>query len=401
MKMKLFNWNKIPDRKVAQTVWNGLKLVPVEVGVLEDLFQQPATKQLGLTTKPTKASILDNKRASNVAIVLSQIKLTDDEVKDAILRLDRSVFTVESVRGLAKYAPTSDEIELLKAYQGERSALGRAEQFFLVVMTIPDLVVKLGCFEFVLRFPQLVSGVRPCIASLEAASSQLRTSANFIALLQVVLSLGNFINAGTMRGAACGFKLDSLNKLAETRSTNGKSTLLRYLVYYLENHNPDVLAFPDELLAVADAARQANLVQINADLDEVRTGVKKAVDHAAALILNAEDGLFKSRLAEFVKEATGVLAELEPALDRARASYCSMMEFFAEDPQTPPEEFMAGVNSFAQAITAARAQNKHDAEEEERRKKRVEALRVAASKEVHRPIHPLLPAHRRSGRRVR
>eukprot|EP00966_Prymnesium_polylepis_P259307 5989430-Prymnesium_polylepis.1 len=43
-------------------------------------------------------------------------------------------------------------------------------------------------------------------------------------LPQVTLALGNYLNGGTAKGAAWGFKLESLSKIVGTKTVDGKST---------------------------------------------------------------------------------------------------------------------------------------------------------------------------------
>ena len=54
-------------------------------------------------------------------------------------------------------------------------------------------------------------------------------------VLEVVLAFGNFMNRGN-RGNAFGFKLASLNKMTDTKSSTDKDiTLLHYLIKTLES----------------------------------------------------------------------------------------------------------------------------------------------------------------------
>jgi len=46
----------------------------------------------------------------------------------------------------------------------------------------------------------------------------------------MILHLGNYLNQGTRRGNASGYRIDVLNKLADTRSRDGKMSLLRFAV---------------------------------------------------------------------------------------------------------------------------------------------------------------------------
>lgn len=49
-------------------------------------------------------------------------------------------------------------------------------------------------------------------------------------LLEAVLKTGNRMNVGTIRGGAEAFKLDALLKLADVKGTDGKTTLLHFVV---------------------------------------------------------------------------------------------------------------------------------------------------------------------------
>jgi hypothetical protein len=53
--------------------------------------------------------------------------------------------------------------------------------------------------------------------------------------------LGNALNAGTPRGGAHAFRLNSLQRIADTRSSNGPISLLDYLVKVIMEQCPDVV----------------------------------------------------------------------------------------------------------------------------------------------------------------
>ena len=64
----------------------------------------------------------------------------------------------------------------------------------------------------------------------QVASEELRNSRLFLKLLEAVLKTGNRMNVGTFRGAAQAFKLDTLLKLSDVKGTDGKTTLLHFVV---------------------------------------------------------------------------------------------------------------------------------------------------------------------------
>ncbi|KAG1368232.1 hypothetical protein COCNU_14G007000 [Cocos nucifera] len=66
--------------------------------------------------------------------------------------------------------------------------------------------------------------------ALWEACAELRNSRLFLKLLEAVLKTGNRMNDGTYRGGAQAFKLDTLLKLADVKGTDGKTTLLHFVV---------------------------------------------------------------------------------------------------------------------------------------------------------------------------
>jgi hypothetical protein len=75
------------------------------------------------------------------------------------------------------------------------------------------------------------------------ACEEVQKSKKFRGVLEVVLAVGNYINGGTHRGAAYGFKLDALTKLQDTKSTDNKTNLLQYLATLIAQKHPDLLGF--------------------------------------------------------------------------------------------------------------------------------------------------------------
>lgn len=59
---------------------------------------------------------------------------------------------------------------------------------------------------------------------------------------------------GTQRGAALGFKLDTLLKLADVKGTDRRTSLLHWVVQYLLKQDPDFKDMPSTLRATVPAA---------------------------------------------------------------------------------------------------------------------------------------------------
>ena len=62
-----------------------------------------------------------------------------------------------------------------------------------------------------------------------AACEALRQSTTFHAILTTALTIGNFMNQGGPMAGVRGFRLGFLRKLTDTRTRDGKSSLLAYI----------------------------------------------------------------------------------------------------------------------------------------------------------------------------
>ncbi|KAK7880712.1 hypothetical protein WMY93_032626, partial [Mugilogobius chulae] len=79
-----------------------------------------------------------------------------------------------------------------------------------------------------------------------AASVSIKSSQKLKKILEIILALGNYMNS-SKRGAVYGFKLQSLDLLLETKSTDRTQTLLHYISNVVQEKYPTVAPFYNEL----------------------------------------------------------------------------------------------------------------------------------------------------------
>ena len=79
-----------------------------------------------------------------------------------------------------------------------------------------------------------LNDLRPNVQDILLGCKELLNSQKLRKVLEIVLAFGNFMNRGNM-GNALGFRLASLNKIIDTKSSSSEGmTLLHYLVKTLE-----------------------------------------------------------------------------------------------------------------------------------------------------------------------
>lgn len=86
-----------------------------------------------------------------------------------------------------------------------------------------------------------------------SASSSVKNSRKLRSVLEIILAFGNYLNS-SKRGPAYGFKLQSLDTLLDTKSTDKKMCLLHYIVATVRQKFSELLNFDSELMYIEKAA---------------------------------------------------------------------------------------------------------------------------------------------------
>ena len=239
-KMKPFFWDKVLANPDESMVWNDIKAGSFQCNedLMESLFgYKAAPEQKKIERKkehppvfevPKYIQIIDPRKAQNLSILLRALNVTTDEVCEAIL--EGNELPAELIQTLLKMAPTADEELKLRLFSGEISQLGPAERFLKTMVDIPFAFKRLESLLFMCSVQEEVSSVKHSFGNIEAACNEIRNSRVFLKLLEAVLKTGNRMNVGTYRGGAQAFKLDTLLKLSDVKGTDGKTTLLHFVV---------------------------------------------------------------------------------------------------------------------------------------------------------------------------
>ena len=113
---------------------------------LEQDFQAKAITKSSISQsfddRPSQESLelklIDGRRSQNCSILLSKLKIGEEEVKQAVLTNDQSDrIPAEMVDQLLKYVPSKEEIETLNQYAEEAARMAKADRFFFEMGKIP------------------------------------------------------------------------------------------------------------------------------------------------------------------------------------------------------------------------------------------------------------------------
>ncbi|RVE57660.1 hypothetical protein OJAV_G00218690 [Oryzias javanicus] len=383
--LKSFNWSKVPENKIEGTIWTQIDERTVfRVLDLEELektfsaYQRPAKEPEDPSVKKVKElSVIDGRRAQNCNILLSRLKLSNEEICQALTAMDEQEdLPPDMLEQLLKFVPEKSDVELLEEHKHEVERMARADRFLLDMSRFDHYQQRLQTLLFKKKFSDRLADVKPRIKALSLASQEVVQSRRLRQLLEVVLAFGNYMNKG-QRGNALGFKVQSLNKMADTKSSIDKNvTLLHYMVSVLEKKFPGVAAFGEELRNVPEASK-VNMVELERDIGALRAGLKsiEAELQYQRSSRRAAD-TFVPVVSQFFTVASFSFSDVEESLQDAKDLFLKALRHFGEDPAAlTADEFFGTFGAFLAAFSEARQDNEDRArrQEEEDRRALVEA----------------------------
>ncbi|KAL9647809.1 hypothetical protein ABK040_015295 [Willaertia magna] len=330
--------------------------------------------------KPTKEkkevkSLLDAKRSYAVSLQLGSLRgITYQNLRKAIIELDETVVTGDNMGTIKQIAPEQEEIDTVMGYDGPEDELAEPDKFFRVMNGIPNLKGRLDAWEFKFKFPEITSKIRPDIQNMTLACKEMQDSKKFLKLLSIILTIGNFLNGKQKNKISFGFKLKSLAKLADTKSGDGKSSLLQYIVKFIANSekHADVLEFDKELEHIQAATR----VMINS-LEEDTEEVKKGFDIVKQQIQKAKDDSvegdkFVEKMGPFAEKVENTLKKINEDMEKMKQDLGELAELYNEskdDLLKEPDKFFVMIDQFIQQFKQAHEKNVQLAKAEEKKKK--------------------------------
>ncbi|CAA7393502.1 unnamed protein product [Spirodela intermedia] len=266
-------------------------------------------------------------------------------------------------------------MELLKGYNGDKEILGKCEQFFLELMKVPRVESKLRVFSFKIQFGSQISDFTKSLNTINSACEEVRNSIKLKEIMKKILFLGNTLNQGTARGAAIGFRLDSLLKLTDTRATNNKMTLMHYLCKVLASRSPNLLDFHVDLTSL-EASSKIQLKPLAEEMQAITKGLEKV---EIELTASENDGpvseVFCRTLKEFIGVAVSEVESLKALYTAAGRNADALALYFGEDPaRCPFEQVVATLLNFVRMFKKAHEENCKQAELERKKAQKEEEM---------------------------
>ncbi|XP_030397189.1 formin-like protein 1 isoform X7 [Gopherus evgoodei] len=342
-RMPIFNWVALKPTQINGTIFNELNdekvLQELDMNDFEEQFKTKAQgPSLDISTlkvkaaqkAPSKVTLIESNRAKNLAITLRKGGLSINSICKAIQTYDLQSLSLDFLELLQRFLPTEYELTLIRKYEKEQRPLEELsdEDIFMIKFSqIPRLAERMNIMTFLGNFSDTAQLLMPQLNAIIAASMSLKSSTKLRNILEIVLAFGNYMNS-SKRGAAYGFRLQSLDALLEMKSTDRKQTLLHYIVRVIMEKYPELTGFHTELHFLD----KAGSVSLDSVLQDMRA-LQRGMELTRKEFMRQDDSQV---LKDFLKANTEVMEKLQTDSKTAQEAYESAVEYFGENPKTSP-----------------------------------------------------------------
>ena len=414
LKLRKLMWDKLPDNKVASTFFGklseddfkGIELPDDDLvkefeekqrspkdGVAEDSKSESANQEI---------LVSDPKLSQRVGIILGG-KIFKNMSYEEIYQRVRSFDLEETeARGLLTCYPSTEDIKKLnEAVEKDKIALGKVDSFLYGFSKVKNAKERLNILisdcTFDSRLSELTKKVASCVSSIEFLNS----SESLKKLLKVVLIWCNYLNSGSIRGNASGFKLSSLGKLKNTRAPqNPKHSVLNLIARAAKASGLDPEKLFKEMNILGEAVRtegveddiaslQRELALSKTELEKLSAALEKEKrendqdDDLDKEIKSVDAFLFK------VKGREDQVGDQKVMYEKFGENFESFKTFYGETSGPRPSflDVFGVLLQFSRDFTEANAQNEREEmlekkkrEIEEKKKRAQEAALANAAK---------------------
>uniref|UniRef100_A0A8C6Z557 Diaphanous related formin 3 n=1 Tax=Nothoprocta perdicaria TaxID=30464 RepID=A0A8C6Z557_NOTPE len=380
--MKRFNWSKIrPQEMTESCFWvkaeedkyeNADMLCKLELTFCcqkkvkkeeEDFEEKKSIKK-----RIKELKVLDPKIAQNLSIFLGSFRMPYEEIKTMILEVDETQLAESMIQNLIKHLPEQEQLNALSKLKSEYNNLSEPEQFGVVMSNVKRLRPRLSAILFKLQFEEQVNNIKPDIMAVSAACEEIKKSKSFSKLLELVLLMGNYMNAGSRNAQTFGYNLSSLCKLKDTKSADQKTTLLHFLVEVCEEKYQDILNFVEDFQHL-DKASKVSAENLEKSLKYMEKQLQQLEKDLQTFPV-PEDKHDKFVAKIFVVHAREDFQKLSRMHENMEKLYQNVMGYYAIDlKKVSVEEFLTDLNNFRTMFMQAVKENmrRREAEEKQRR----------------------------------
>jgi len=308
--------------------------VSVDHKVLEYLFESRGRETIAkenskMQVAPLKEIVvLDNKRSNFINIGMTKFP-PPRIIKNSVMKMDSSIMNKEGIEKLLTMLPSEEEVSKIEEAQelNPELPLGTAEQFLITLSSISGLEARLRLWAFKMDFEVLEKEICEPLADLKQGLESLNKNPTFKTILNVTLSIGNFLNGSSSKG----FQIDYLAKVPEVKDTVHKHSLLYHLTFWVLESLPTASDLYSEIGAITRASR-TDFEEVSTTLARMQEECKNSWDYLRIISKydtdpgETESGM-KNKTSEFLTDAAERIIIMEKVHKRIMKRFYNFLQW--------------------------------------------------------------------------
>ena len=343
--MKSLFWTSIPYVKTKDTIWEKIDDTKIEIDLskFEEKFSQKkketsSTNQINLESKAKKKeekkTFLQSDKQRMINIVLNKINLDPLDIVESLEQYDLNILSENICDLILPIMPTEAEINEVKKFNGDPSELANSDQLVLLVSDLVGFKERIKSIIFKNKYKKQINLLNIEADRFYDTFDFIKTDENLKEIFEIILAFGNYMNGGSFRGGAYGFKLDCLKILNEVKSKDNKTTLLQYIIIYINDElQKNKLLDIMKNLENFDNLQFQSIIELNKDLNMKFNDVKnlKNLIEKRKDELNEGDKSFEF-LEDFYEDAEKNIEVINKKIEGIEIMYKNeVVKYFAED----------------------------------------------------------------------
>jgi hypothetical protein len=202
---------------------------------------------------------------------------------------------------------------------------------------------------------------------------------------EIVLAIGNFMN-GTA-GSALGFKIETLNKLIDTKTIENDSTLLHYIVQIAEKKDADAINIHKDFPSL-EAASKVSFSGMSSDASELKAQHTKLSEIVNNVKAASKNDPFQQQMPAALAELKDKVEKLNLDIETFATEFKALEESFRgeSDGSTQPEEMFQQFNKFIENLKRVREDLEMSRVKKERAEQKEKKIQNALLTEIQKGI---------------
>ncbi|KAH9509487.1 hypothetical protein Btru_046011 [Bulinus truncatus] len=357
-------WSRIildENGEVTSTIWHGMTEPRFDTVELERLFSGDVNSTVDkslyddicLRRGKTKSamSMYDSDRSQRIISEMKSLRCCLPDVVQAFNSLDAGDLHMDSFAELLELLSSQRELDKIHNHVKRKGAnhLEVPEYLVTELSKVEHFRERLEFLRFKNKLQINLFEIDQQLRELHTACDEITTSLSLKHVLETVLAVGNYMNAGTERGQADGFNIDVLNTLKEIQDPSKQGNLLELIMrtYCLVFESEVDFGCPTRFRLPEPSnmrhAAQVSFDDIQRALKELKDDlfiVKNKLESLSQREGNAMTMTLKVASENFLTSAIEVLADEQKLLERTRSHFWKTASYFSHEGQrSSPQDF--------------------------------------------------------------